>query len=330
MDSTTVDGSTLTIIILFAFGLVVALLIRWLLGVYAKKIATRPNAAFLQVMVSAIRIPLYWSVIALSATLSIYVLNFEPAVQQFLYSLILTLLIVIWTLSLSVHLQGALQALAVNFEAKHRRGVSDAIPYVAGLCRAFLLLTAVYFLFLTWGINLTPLLAALSIVGAAMSFAARDSVGNVISGLSIFLSRPFKVGDQITIDEKHSGTVVETTLQLTKLKTPEKTIINIPNSMIVTKTLQNYNAINSYYRLGIPFNLPLSTDIADATDIMLKAAAKNTWILKKPLPRVRLKTPTDKHLRLELIVMLKKPTQANTVTSQILKATLPDLNKLTG
>lgn len=320
--------TTQLVLIIFGTGLIVALLLRWLLGLYTKRLESREHTAFMQIVVVAIRVPLYWSVIAVSAALSLYLLNLDQHITQILFNVIASLVIIIWTLYLSLNIQRALHTLAINVEQKHHRAVTDAIPFTAGLCRAFLFVLALYLLFLTWGINLTPLLASLSIVGAALSFAARDSVSNVISGLGIFLSRPFKVGDYITIDEKYSGTVIETTLQLTKLKTPEKTIINIPNSIIVTKTLQNHNAINTYYRLVIPFALPISTSIPKVTNILLKAAEKNNWVLDKPMPRVRLQAPTDKTIVVDLIVMLEKSTKAKTVTSQIVKATLPALHAL--
>ncbi len=183
------DNLSLAIILLFTAGLIVALLIRWLLDLYTKRIADRPNAAFLAVIISALRLPLYWSVIITSAALSIYLLSLDPSVTRIIYNVLLTLVISIWTISVYLHLQPALHCLAVNFEAKHRRKVTDAIPFIAGLFKAALLFTAAYFTFLTWGIDLTPLLAALSIIGAALSFAARDSVGNVISGIGIKMLR---------------------------------------------------------------------------------------------------------------------------------------------
>ncbi|OGV96181.1 hypothetical protein A2W24_05065 [Microgenomates group bacterium RBG_16_45_19] len=322
------SGSVTTIAVIFLSGLALALIIRFLLDLYAKRIADRPNAAWLNVVIGTLRLPLYWTVLGLAATLSVYLLNFDPPLPQLLYQMILTLLIGIWTASIYSHLQPAFQSFATDFEPKHHRGVSDVIPFMLGLTRATLVFLIIYSLFLTWGVNLTPLLAALSIIGAALSFAARDSVGNVVAGFSIFLSRPFKVGDYVIIDTKHEGTILETSLQLTKLKTPAKTVINIPNSIIVTRPLTNFNALNPYFRLCLPLTLPATIDLTKASALLLKAAKNHPKVLAKPLPRVHFLSLTPTKINLELIVMLGKSTQASLVTSQLISTTFAALNSL--
>ncbi|MFO7314835.1 mechanosensitive ion channel family protein [Rhodothermus marinus] len=68
------------------------------------------------------------------------------------------------------------------------------------------------------GINVTALLAGLSIAGIAIGFAARDTLENFISGLTILIDRPFRVGDPIEINGTY-GIVEEITLRSTRVRT---------------------------------------------------------------------------------------------------------------
>jgi len=70
------------------------------------------------------------------------------------------------------------------------------------------------------GINTGALLASLGIVGVTIGFAARDSLSNFISGIIIFIDRPFVLGDLVEIEDKY-GRVSEITLRSTRVVTSD-------------------------------------------------------------------------------------------------------------
>lgn len=89
-----------------------------------------------------------------------------------------------------------------------------------------------------FGISTAPLIAALSAAAFGASLAVRAPLANYGAGISIILSRPFVVGNTITV-KKHSGVVHDISLAATKLLTEDGVLITIPNQHIVGQILYN-------------------------------------------------------------------------------------------
>ncbi|MEG2081420.1 MAG: mechanosensitive ion channel [Oscillospiraceae bacterium] len=82
------------------------------------------------------------------------------------------------------------------------------------------------------GISVTSLIAMFSVVGLAASLAVQDSLSNLASGIMILVTKPFKIGDYVDIDNV-SGTIAITGLIHTRIKTVDNKIIYVPNSKII-------------------------------------------------------------------------------------------------
>jgi len=88
-------------------------------------------------------------------------------------------------------------------------------------------------------INITSLLAGVGFIGLALSFAAKDTVGNIISGVVIIIDVPFKEGDWISLGEMHA-TVTEIRLRTTVLTTFDNEMVVVPNMQISQERIVNY------------------------------------------------------------------------------------------
>ena len=91
------------------------------------------------------------------------------------------------------------------------------------------------------GINVSSLLAVLSIAGVAVSLSIQDILSNFFSGVVLLGSRPFQIGDFVTIAGQ-SGTVVETGITHTKLHTVDNQMILVPNSAVASNVITNVTA----------------------------------------------------------------------------------------
>ena len=87
----------------------------------------------------------------------------------------------------------------------------------------------------TIGINVSAIVAGLGLTGFAFGFAFKDMLSNFISGIMIFIYKPFKLGDSIEVDGK-KGKVVDINLRYVTL-TDEGQDILVPNSLLVSKSL---------------------------------------------------------------------------------------------
>lgn len=117
------------------------------------------------------------------------------------------------------------------------------------------------------GINLSALIAGLGIAGLAVGFAAKDSLENFISGITIMLDRPFKVGDWVTVGG-HYGQVSEITLRSTRLVTLNHQIVVFPSLDMVTQPVVNHSA-RGILRVEVPFGIAYKERIVDARRVVM-------------------------------------------------------------
>ena len=108
------------------------------------------------------------------------------------------------------------------------------------IIKAVLLFTMVIIILSHLGISVSSLIAILSIVGVALSLAIQGFLSNVFGGLQIISNHPFQVGDYVEAGGE-AGTVREVGLFYTKLDTPDKKLIQIPNSNIANESIINYS-----------------------------------------------------------------------------------------
>jgi MscS family membrane protein len=89
------------------------------------------------------------------------------------------------------------------------------------------------------GFNVTTLMAGLGIGGLAVALAAQKPLENLIGAITLYTSRPVRVGDFCRFGDK-IGTVEEVGLRATKVRTLDRTLVNIPNAEFVHLHLDNF------------------------------------------------------------------------------------------
>jgi len=86
--------------------------------------------------------------------------------------------------------------------------------------------------------DISKVLAGLSIVGAAIALAARESIENLIASFIIFFDKPFSVGDLLRVNNV-TGVVEHIGLRSTRIRTVEKTFVTVPNKQMVDSIVDN-------------------------------------------------------------------------------------------
>lgn len=117
------------------------------------------------------------------------------------------------------------------------------------------------------GFNLAGLGLGLGLAGVAVGFAARDTLENIISGVTILLDQPFRIGDKIIIQGTY-GTVMEITLRSTRLRTPNNEVLVMPNLQMVNNQLLNHAMVRPL-RVDIPFSIAYKEHPHRARDVVL-------------------------------------------------------------
>jgi MscS family membrane protein len=122
-----------------------------------------------------------------------------------------------------------------------RRGQKGATVLLRPLCNAAKVLVLVIAA-VVWldniGFKVTTVLAGLGVGGLALALAARSSIENVIGAITLYLSRPVRVGDFCRFGDT-VGTVAEIGLRSTRIRTLDRTVISVPNAVFARLHLEN-------------------------------------------------------------------------------------------
>ena len=114
----------------------------------------------------------------------------------------------------------------------------------------------VFFLLMTlqeFGINIGPLVAGAGIAGVALGFGAQNLVKDVLGGFFLLLENQFGVGDIISVDDRHSGTVERMTLRITQLRDLEGKAHFIPNGSISKVVVMSKSFAQAVVDVGIGY-----------------------------------------------------------------------------
>ena len=132
------------------------------------------------------------------------------------------------------------------------------------------------------GVELLPLIAGLSIAGAGVALAMQGVLGNVVAGLTIIFTKPFRVGEYISIGAEE-GEVLEIKLFSTVLGHADLSRVVIPNRKIVGEILHNYGKVR---QLGLQVAVAGDADIREALAAIDGVLRANPRILRDPAPVV--------------------------------------------
>lgn len=136
-------------------------------------------------------------------------------------------------------------------------------------------------------IEVTSLVAVLSVVGLAFSLALQNFLSNVAGGMQLLASRPFKVGDFVEAGGC-SGTVTEVGMFYTRLATYENKLIQIPNSAIVSANIINHFTLPTR-RVDLFVSASYAAPLDLVMDTLLELARAHELVLDDPAPAAHVK-----------------------------------------
>lgn len=142
------------------------------------------------------------------------------------------------------------------------------------------------------GIELLPLIAGIGVAGAAIALAMQGVLSNIAAGLTIIFTRPFRVGDYISI-AKEEGEVLDISLFCTVLGHADLSRVVIPNRRIVGEILHNYAQIR---QLRVEVGVAYDTDLGAALSTIDEVLQANPRVLREPRPMVNVARLADSRI----------------------------------
>ncbi|MDP9168985.1 MAG: mechanosensitive ion channel family protein, partial [Acidobacteriota bacterium] len=114
----------------------------------------------------------------------------------------------------------------------------SVLPLGRQILKLSFYLFAVLGILAAWGYNTSTIVAGLGVGGLAVALAAQKTIENLFGGISVIGDRPVLVGDVCRFGDR-TGTVMHIGLRSTRIRTPERTIISVPNAQFSTMALEN-------------------------------------------------------------------------------------------
>jgi small conductance mechanosensitive channel len=146
------------------------------------------------------------------------------------------------------------------------------------------------------GVPIAPVIAGISVAGVGIGLAMQGVLGNLMAGLTIIFTKPFKVGQYIEILNVQ-GQVTNIELFTTTLLHTDRSKVVIPNRKIVGEILHNYGLIR---QLDLTVGVAYATDIEQALQAVRQVLQDNPRVLKDPPPVVGVVALADSSINIAM------------------------------
>ena len=239
--------------------------------------------------------------------LSIKTIHLPDYIEFGFIGLLKTVTIIIWLFVVS-------KILVMSMDWASRQTASNKIlqkntlPLFNNLGKIAIGLFGIYFIFLSWDININGILASAGVLGVVLGLAAKDTVSNFFAGIFLMADAPFKEGDYILLDTGERGYVKKMGLRSTRFMTRDDIEITIPNSVIAASKIVNESGgPGEIERVRITLTVAYDSDLDEVKNLLITIAKKERNVLKEPEPRVRFREFADHGLRLQLLFWIHNP-----------------------
>jgi len=145
-----------------------------------------------------------------------------------------------------------------------------------------------------FGFSIAPLVAGIGVAGIGIGFALQGVLGNIMAGLTIIFTKPFRVGEYIEINNVR-GDVTAIELSTTTLIQGDLSRVIVPNRKIVGEILHNFGTIRQLtWTVRVPHTADLGAAFRAATQVVTQSAR----VLKDPAPSVGIASVDDSGIKI--------------------------------
>jgi len=205
-------------------------------------------------------------------------------------------------------------------EATNKRPAGRKItPIFKNLLTFFVVLSTFFLLLSVWSVDITPLLASAGVIGIVLGIAARDSLGNFFSGISLYLDNTYKVGDMIQLGSGERGTVLDMSIRSTTLLTRDNIAVTIPNAEMNSTEIINESAPVRRRRVRLDVGVAYGSDLETVKEALLAAAEAEELVLETPSSEVRFREFADSAIVAQLQVHIEHPALRGRTRHQLIQ-----------
>ena len=193
------------------------------------------------------------------------------------------------------------ERLVADVLAKRQVDVTVA-KFVAGIAKLSVLAFALLIALGQFGIEVTPLIAGLSVAGVGVSLALQGTLSNYAAGTSLIFTKPFKVGDIIEVSGV-MGEVEDVSLGCTKLVRADGVRIVVPNKHIIGEIIQNYSHLKA---VDIAVGVSYDSNLDKAIETIRAVINKESRVVQEKEPTIGIAAFADSSINLTVRLWCKQ------------------------
>jgi small-conductance mechanosensitive channel len=163
---------------------------------------------------------------------------------------------------------------------KENKILSDIIAACVYVCSGLAMMGFVL------ALPLQGIVATSGVLAIVLGLALQNTLGDVFSGLSLSVEKPYDVGDAILLEGGVEGDVIQINWRSTHLRNPQNDVVIVPHSSMAKMRIQNHTALSARYNGSLIVAVDSRNEPELVTEILQGAAMTCTAILEKPLPLV--------------------------------------------
>ena len=190
-------------------------------------------------------------------------------------------------------------------------------PLLEKLISIFLILTALIITLKHFNYDILSLVTALGIGSLALGMAAKDTLANMISGFTLMIDRPFRIGDRIQLAGGQVGDVTDIGLRSTKIKTLDNQLLIIPNSDLCNTMLINQAFPDIRAKGRIDIGVAYGSNVDRVKEILVSAALEVEDVLRDPAPEAYFVSFGDSALNMSLFFWVEEYSRLFAVTDKV-------------
>ena len=315
----------LKFLFILVVSVLVAFLVKLIMRQVLKPLARKTKTQIDDLIIKSIASIIFYVVLIVGFKIGIQHFEFETAIYSSIINSLFILVIMVMLLRIIANFS---KHWLDEWASKTESTADDRlIPLVAKILKAVTIILGFFFVFDTWNINLSPLLATAGIAGIAIGFAVRDSLANILGGIQLVLDKTFKVGDKIQLDSGEMGEILDIGIRSTKLKTYDHEVIYIPNGILANTKIKNFTVPDLSVRVNVNFGVEYGSDPEKVRSVILDAVNKIDSVIEEPSPVVQFLNMADSSLDFVARVWVNNWTEAYSTKLKVTDEIYSALNK---
>lgn len=292
-------------ILVMFFSFLIAGLCKYLMIWYLSRLSIKKEFEFSQAQIRKFSIPFAFLTLSASWLIGINFIDFEllhyTRIARFFY--ILASITAVWSAFTVVDLFAFhFQRLAAKTTSKFD---DTLVPMLSKTAKFLVIAFGTILIAHALTFNVRGLLAGLGLGGIAVALAAKDTIANLFGSVTVILDRPFQIGDYVYLNNSIEGKVEDLGFRSTRIRTPEESLVSIPNSVLANMAIDNYGE-RKKRRFRVNLEIDLATEFEDIQAFCddLKKYVKENELLNRNSRHIFINQITNKVIVVQITIYI--------------------------